>query len=244
MDDKNLVIGVVGGMGSYATVDFFKRLVEAFPAEKEWERPRVIIDNYCTMPSRVRAILYGEQREELVDMLTDSVRHLIAAGANRLVFVCNTSHVFLPEVFARVPEAKAMVVDIIEACAEDAAKLGIQRISLVASEGTIDTGIYPSVFEKYGIEINAPSQQEYTYLRDFIEVVKQNQIDASIRQVYGAFVSELSNDAVILGCTELPILHQECLVNGLMTDKIFIDPLQSAIDRLKAAFEETRDIQK
>ena len=62
---KDYVVGIVGGMGSYATVDFFKRLVDAFPVEKEWDRPRIIIDNKCTMPSRVRALLYGEKREEL-----------------------------------------------------------------------------------------------------------------------------------------------------------------------------------
>lgn len=58
---EDYVIGIIGGMGSYATIDFFRRLVDAFPAEKEWERPRIIVDNYCTMPSRVRAILYNER---------------------------------------------------------------------------------------------------------------------------------------------------------------------------------------
>ena len=60
-------IGILGGMGSYATLHFFSRILDAFPAEKEWERPRVIIDNRCTMPSRVRAYLYGERKQELVD---------------------------------------------------------------------------------------------------------------------------------------------------------------------------------
>ena len=43
---EDYVIGIIGGMGSYATIDFFRRLVDAFPAEKEWERPRIIVDNY------------------------------------------------------------------------------------------------------------------------------------------------------------------------------------------------------
>ena len=38
-------IGIVGGMGSYATLDFFRRILDAFPAEKEWDRPRIVIDN-------------------------------------------------------------------------------------------------------------------------------------------------------------------------------------------------------
>lgn len=57
------VIGILGGMGSYATVEIFRRVIDAFPAEKEWDRPRILIDNNCIMPSRVRAILY-EEREK------------------------------------------------------------------------------------------------------------------------------------------------------------------------------------
>ena len=66
-------IGIIGGMGSYATQDFFRRLLDAFPSEKEWDRPRIVIDNRCTMPSRVRAILYGEQPEKIVEELTNAV---------------------------------------------------------------------------------------------------------------------------------------------------------------------------
>lgn len=114
-------LGIVGGMGSYATVDFFRRVVDAFPAQKEWDRPRILIDNYCTMPSRVRAILYDERRSELVDDLCASVKGLMNAGAERLIFACNTSHVFIPEVVKRVPEAEGRIIHIIESCAKDIA---------------------------------------------------------------------------------------------------------------------------
>ena len=69
----NITIGVVGGMGSVATVSFFDRIVSAFPSEKEWDRPRIIIDNRCNMPSRVKAALYNERKEELIRSLINSV---------------------------------------------------------------------------------------------------------------------------------------------------------------------------
>ena len=112
-------VGIVGGMGSYATVDFFRRIVDAFPAEKEWDRPRILIDNYCTMPSRVRAILYDERRDELIDDLCNSVKGLLNAGAERLIFACNTSHVFIPEILERIPECRDRIVHIIESCARE-----------------------------------------------------------------------------------------------------------------------------
>ena len=116
-------VGIVGGMGSYATVDFFKRIVDAFPAAKEWNRPRILIDNYCTMPSRVRAILYGERRSELVDDLSSSVKNMLHAGAERIIFACNTSHVFIPKVISCVPECDGKIIHIIEALAQELRKI-------------------------------------------------------------------------------------------------------------------------
>ena len=132
-----MVIGIVGGMGSYATVDFFRRLVAAFPAEKEWERPRIIVDNYCTMPSRVRAILYNERKEELCKDLVSSVELLLRGGATKIILVCNTSHVFLPDIYRLLPEAKNCIVDIIDALADELYLINCKKVNLIASEGTI-----------------------------------------------------------------------------------------------------------
>ena len=87
---KDLVIGVLGGMGTYATINLFKQYAEVFPAEKEWERPRIIIDNRCTMPSRVRAFLYHENVERLIDEMADSIDGLlkIGGGSARIILAC------------------------------------------------------------------------------------------------------------------------------------------------------------
>ena len=68
---KDFVIGVLGGMGTFATIHLFQQYAEVFEAEKEWDRPRMIIDNRCTMPSRVRSILYDENTDLLISELTD-----------------------------------------------------------------------------------------------------------------------------------------------------------------------------
>ena len=68
---KDYTIGVLGGMGTYATIHLFQQYAEIFEAEKEWDRPRMIIDNRCTMPSRVRAFLYNENVDKLVDEMVE-----------------------------------------------------------------------------------------------------------------------------------------------------------------------------
>ena len=66
MVKKEFIIGILGGMGTYATIHLFEQYAELFKAEKEWDRPRIIIDNNCTMPSRVRAVLYDENTDLLI----------------------------------------------------------------------------------------------------------------------------------------------------------------------------------
>lgn len=229
-----MTIGIVGGMGSWATVDFFRRIVAAFPAEKEWDRPRVLIDNYCTMPSRVRAILYNEKRDELVEDLASSVQNLIQAGADRIVLACNTSHAFLEEVQIRVPESRGCVIDLIRECAIRS-KAG-QKAFLIASEGTIAAGIYEKIFQEYQIPLQNPTDDDQIQIRAFIEAVKQNKISAPVLQEYQRFLKDLPCQTVILGCTEIPVLHAACLEQGYRSEKMVIDPLQCAIDRLREDF--------
>ena len=152
-----MVIGILGGMGSYATLDIFDRLLEAFPAQKEWERPRIVIDNNCTMPSRVIAALHGTDLARLVAQMTDSVRHLLEAGCTHIFFACNTSHIFLDDVYARIPEARGKIYNIIECLAQDLAAGHVDTpLALIATEGTIQTGIYQSVFAPYRLRITPP----------------------------------------------------------------------------------------
>lgn len=238
--NEDMVIGIVGGMGSYATVDLFRRIVDAIPARYEWDRPRILIDNRCTMPSRVRAILYGEGRPELVAMLAESARNLLDAGATHLVFACNTSHVFLGEVYEQLPEARERTVNIIELCARRMAERNTRSCYLLATEGTIAVGVYQQVFERYGIEVSSPSQEEQALLRDFIEVVKQNKIDDAERGRLYSYIEGLGQDDVILGCTELPVLYGNA-GETLGATRVH-DPLAYAIELLVEEYHEERGV--
>lgn len=233
--EERMVIGIVGGMGSYATVDLFRRIIDAIPARYEWDRPRILIDNRCTMPSRVRAILYNEGRPELVAMLAESTRNLLAAGATHLVFACNTSHVFLDEVFELVPEARERTVHIIELCAQRMAEQGLHSCYLLATEGTIAVGVYQQIFARYDIEVASPSDEEQVLLRDFIEVVKQNKVDDAERKRLYDYIEGLGQDDVILGCTELPVLYGDA--GAQLGSTRIHDPLAYAIDELVKQYQ-------
>lgn len=228
------VIGIVGGFGSYATLDFFERLLKAFPAEKEWERPRILIDNYCTLPSRVRGILYDENTDEIVEGLTNSIKNLMNAGATKIIVTCNTAHYFLDDVFVKFPESEKVVMNIIEELAIYLDEINIHEVSLIATEGTILSEIYPNTFEKYDIKINTPSEEEFYKMRELIEVIKQNkEVTHEIKKNFIDLLKGQKNTSVILGCTEFPALFNY-VKEDIKTENLTIyDPLEVAILTIK-----------
>lgn len=150
MKEKSMVIGILGGMGTFATINMFKQYAEVFPAEKEWDRPRILIDNRCTMPSRVRAFLYNENTEKLVNQMADSMNHLLEAGCNKIILACNTSHLFLNKIYEKYPQLENSVQNIINNCADKVIEDGNKEIYLLGSEGTIESKVYQNAFIERG----------------------------------------------------------------------------------------------
>lgn len=224
----NDVIGILGGMGSFATLHFFEAVLKAFPAGKEWDRPRVIIDNRCTMPSRVLAVLEGVKYDLLVSELTDSVRSLINAGATKIILACNTSHCFLKDIYENVPEADGRIISIIDACCREIAQAGEKAVSLIASEGTIQSGVFAEGLRPYGISVHSPENEQYLMQRDLIEDVKQDKITPGTVERFVELVSSFSGDALILGCTEFPVLYSR-VPEGTFGNIRIYDPLECAV---------------
>ena len=229
----NFVIGVLGGMGTYATIQLFKQYAQVFPAEKEWDRPRIVIDNRCTMPSRVLAYLHHEKEEELIEQMSDSMQHLVDAGAGRIILACNTSHLFLPRIYERVPELESRVIHIIRTCVDHIKKDGQKQVYLLGSEGTIDSRIYQDALAAEGIECLVPAPEEYADLRTCIEAVKQDKYTDEAKRLFLELVNRY--DACILGCTELPILYEKYA--GEITCARIYDPLFIALGELKAEYD-------
>ena len=225
---KELTIGVLGGMGTYASIHLFRQYAQIFPAQKEWERPRIIIDNRCTMPSRVRAYLYGERKEQLIFEMTDSIKGLMKNGCSRIILACNTAHLFLKDIYSRVPEASEAVVDITEACADEVLSNGEKEIYLLASEGTIASGIYERAFTSRGISCVTPEGCDHSRIRDCIEAVKRDQYTDAVRTAFSELMH--GGSSLVLGCTELPILYERYPKTG--SGIRVYDPVQAALIKI------------
>jgi len=230
---RDFVIGVLGGMGTYATIHLFQQYAEVFPAEKEWDRPRIVIDNRCTMPSRVRAFLYQENVEQLVSEMADSMKRLEESGCTRIILACNTSHLFLNKIYEKVPALEKKVIHIIRVCVEAITRDKMSKVFLLGSEGTIESRIYQDILEEKGITCVTPRPEEYALLRECIEAVKQNKYSESVQDAFLNLINRY--DTCILGCTELPILYEKYQKH--ITCKHVYDPLLLGLLELKREYE-------
>lgn len=228
-------IGIIGGFGAYATLGFYQNLLTAFASDSERNYPHIYMDNDFTMPSRTRALLYGDDYDEVVRMIAASMKKLETLGADHFVMVCGTAHAFLPDVYRIFPEAKKKVLNIIEILRDSMESESIPKTLVIAAEGALKQRVYPEYLKL--LECINPPEEYYDEIRYFIECVKKNSLAEETFQRFGKFLSQFGCRDVILGCTEFPILV-EALGNSryaeAIADYCFWDPLLLTIQRLKA----------
>ena len=196
------VIGIIGGMGPLATSDLFKKIILNTDAKSDQEHIRVLIDNNTEIPDRTDSILHGGKSP--LPELIKSAALLWAMGAEILVMPCNTAHYYHAELQKNIGIPILNMIDLTRAAI---LKSGAKRVGLLATEGTLRSGIYQSAFSGSGIEIITPTESEGRVIGDLIyKGVKAGDRDYDVSSARGVMDAMLLRGAeiFILGCTELP----------------------------------------
>lgn len=199
------MIGILGGMGPEATLDLYRRIIRLVPARKDQDHPRVLIYSNPKIPDRTLAIL-GEGPSPL-EALVESARVLERAGAGIIAIPCNASHHFLPEI---APRIGIPLLDMIgETCRRIVSgRPSIERVGLLAASGTVRGGVYHRTLEKAGLRVLVPDAPGQERLHRAIMQVKAGAHDEGTRELFHAAGRSLVRrgaQAVILGCTEIPL---------------------------------------
>lgn len=218
-------VGILGGMGPYATLEFYRSILDNTPAAKDWDHLRILIDSNPKIPSRTRAFLYGEA--DPVPMMIRSALSLRDAGADFIVVPCNSAHFFLPRVREGVD---VPFLDMVEETAETVASLGAEWVGLIAGEVTVKGRLYEQRLEHRGIRVLQVSDEEQVVARSIIEDAKKNSVDDETRTRMTSLINALVRggaDTVILGCTELPMVVRDMEVGCRIVDSV--DVLAKAV---------------
>ena len=197
-------IGIIGGMGPEATLDLFYKIIKNTPAKKDQEHIHLIIDNYPQIPDRTQFIL--GKGENPLPYLLKSAKLLENAGADAICMPCNTAHFFVEDIRKNI---NVPFISIVESVLKDIKKnyIDVERIGLLATEGTIAGKVYHRIFEKEGYTIVVPEESIQKKIMDVIYSVKAGKIKEKVKLMQEC-IDKISNKADILvaACTEIPIL--------------------------------------
>ena len=220
---KQKALGILGGLGPLASVEFLKTIYELNLTDSEQESPICFLYSNPTIPKRSETIAAGKS-QILLDFLIAALEQLCQMGSTKIVIVCLTMHHFLPQLPAYFQDTVISLVDII---IKEVLKHQ-HKYLLLSSTGTHQTNIFTrhpqwNLIEPYLI---LPKESDRDLIHNCFEEIKINSSKKSALEFVDKMVDKYEVDGWIGACSELHILHKYLLnLEGRKRADKIIDPL-------------------
>jgi len=223
-------IGILGGMAPESTLEFYRGLTslaqKVLPGRSY---PTIII--YSLNMEEFRKPLNSGKYPEAISLLSNGIQSLSRAGADFAIIASNTPHMFFDELADNSP---IPLLSIVGETAKEAKRRGFTRVGLYGTRFTMEGGFYRKEFEKYGISVLVPGEEDRSYIHQkamgeladgkIVESTKEKLIGISRKMV-----QEEDIQALILGSTELPLILSERVLGIPVLDTTGIT-VQTAFD--------------
>lgn len=213
--DTPQVLGVIGGLGPMATAYFLELTVAFTEASSDQEHLESIVMNVPTIPDRTAFIL-GKSSDSPLQPMIALGRQLKALGAKVIVTPCITAHYFHNELQSGIG---LPMIHGIECVARQLAAAGIQRVGLMATDGTVQSGIFQKQTEAAGLELILPDEDGQRGVMSLIyeQIKAGKQPELSLFHSIKEQLRRKGAQVVVLGCTELSLLKKSApLGNGIV----------------------------
>jgi len=225
-------LGLIGGMGPESTIPYYHDIVYGVQeALGENVFPELTIESVNVF--KVLGLCGEQKYDELAEYLMGAINNLVKSGADFAALSANTPHI----VFDRLKENSPIpLISIIEATCEEAKRRGLKKIGLLGTIFTMTGEFFKVPFVETGIDIVIPSEEEMQLINEKIStelelgIVKEDTLTA-FQHIIAHMKEETGIEAIILGCTELPLLLNDEVspVPCLDTMQIHIQTLVKAI---------------
>ena len=232
---KPFLLGVLGGMGPLATVDFMAKLLTATPAARDQQQIPVVAWNVPQIADRQKA-LAGLGPSPLPQLL-NGIEKLNAAGASHIAIPCNTAHHWY-DALSRASDAP--ILHIVEATLARIAERAPTRVGVIATHGTLATGWFQQSLERLNVTPVLPTEQELeSWFVPGCYAVKRGALreGGELLSLQAQALVERGAETLILACTEVPValdaIDSPFLVHA-------IDPAQALAERCSALWQEYR----
>ncbi|MFV0560891.1 MAG: amino acid racemase [Enterococcus sp.] len=199
---------VLGGMGTMATESFIRMINHQVKAEKDQEYLNYVLFNHATVPDRTAYILDNTKESPMPYLLDDIEKQNLLQPAF-IVLTCNTAHYFYDELQA------ATNIPLLHMPREAAKELQRQhttgKVAILATRGTIQSGVYAKEVEALGFEAVIPNEelQEKIMYLIYHEIKENGRLNRELYlEILETAVTELNCEKIILGCTELSLMQE------------------------------------
>jgi len=198
---KQLTIGILGGMGPRATVEFEQRLLGKLTGVDQ-QLPRIVATNDGTIPDRSDFLL-GKGPDPLPRLLK-SAKVLMAAGSNLICMPCNTAHA--DQILGRLQQLTDLpIVDMPAAAVKAAKQAGYRQLLILGTEGTKVSRVFD--MRAAGLRCVYPNQPDQTIINSLITQTKQGNTLEPLKSKLAGVIRAYNSDAAILACTELSLIN-------------------------------------
>lgn len=225
-------LGLIGGVGPESTIIYYKDILDGVQKRigTSYLPPLIIESLSCFEVIRMSS---EGDTAGLTDYLLSGIRNLAAAGAEIGALACNTGHL----VFEQLQELSPIpLISIVEATCAEAQRCGYRKVGLLGTKATMEADFFKKPFYRNGIEVVVPDMAEQAYIADRIlhelelGIIRDETV-LRFKEIAERMIADEKIDAVILGCTELPIIFDkiETTVPVLDTMQLHIHALIQAI---------------
>jgi len=234
------MIGILGGMGTQAGLDFCNKLAILYRGKIDQEYPLFLLYNKSNIPGRPESI--GVQTGNLLNKkinkkskkkyllvlksLLNGCQILKKSKCKFIVIPCNTAHYWYDDLQKKINlpiinMPKEVFNHTIKKCKKNSS------IGLLATEGTLKTGIYKKFFDNNYNLIYPNNVVQKNSVNKAIKLVKMGKVKAANKSIKPAidYLIKKKCKKIILGCTELPIaIFAFKSFNTIKSSKVFLDP--------------------
>ncbi|MDA8800797.1 amino acid racemase [Candidatus Pelagibacter bacterium] len=234
------MIGILGGMGTQAGLDFCNKLAMLNRGKSDQEYPLFMLYNKSNIPGRPESI--GVQTKSLstiprtsknakkynrvLKSLLDGCKSLEKSGCKFIVIPCNTAHYWYEDLKKKIKipiinMPKEVFIQTKKSCKKNS------KIGLLATEGTLKTEIYDKIFKKDYVLIKPLSNLQTSSVNKTIKHVKMGNIKLAEKAIKPAikYLIKQKCKKIILGCTEIPIaIFAYKSLQNAKASKLYLDP--------------------
>lgn len=212
-------LGLVGGIGPESTIDYYRGIIAGYRQRLAQDTyPQMVIDSLNL--KEMYTLSSTQQWDKFADRIIDSLKNLSAAGAEFAAIGANTAHIVFDEVNSRSP---VPLVSLVEATCQYAQAKGCKKVVVLATAFTMSSGLYTDALAKFGIDAFVPDKEQQQVIHNIIfpnlqaGIVLQEEKEAMLR-IASQMIKATDADALVLGCTELPLIIKEGDLDTLLLD--------------------------